>query len=812
MQVCLAAVQIAAVCGLRRDSEMSKATMVLRPERSMDRPLDSLELFLPMTADDYYDYHRYFERTSRLFWPNGKVVVLMDAEEGEDHDLALNISSSRHGQVRVAFNANATSMLEEDRQQLRMFQADTWTSSKYIGFIDTGAVFTTPVVDESLFGQGKPIVIGKVGKPEGDFWSGVPKSTEWALGSQEIMRCTSLPLVVKREHLIEMRSWIEERHNATFEAFFDMLIEHRPYSQSNMLCQWLYLFKHDEYSWRIQHTDPESSKQYHVEGQVDEKAIQFFLSYEDTKPHVRVAQHARYDNISSDYDVAKAMAAGVCNANGQTGCNSHFVGTKRQPIGTLHDQLFVFEGDPWLQDERGCLEAQSLHYKHVTERAFSFSSSDQQEVLRWMNNEIQEERRQRKQRRQRRQSRQSSTATSMLPKLGRLRARDPSSGSAATSGKPFQMTKIRTYEGDLPHAPNGTVGVAEGKCNSSKWAVVTTIFDVTNAVKQLDLMPDWCTVVVADKKSVPSAQEWFPEGHRVIYLTVQEQESLEFRSVGETPWNHFSRKNIGFLYAIREGAEAVLDFDDDNDIVMPVTSYAMLSPVGGRDVRARSVHHPGALNVYNYFRPSDHVWPRGLPLAETIQSLSTRRASRVKVQRSQVAVWQHLAQLDPDVDAIWRQTHKLPLKFGKHDDPLVLEKGSWAPFNAQATVWTKAGFLLMRLPSTVHGRVSDIWRSYIAQPLLWNQNLSVAFAAPQFSVANRNAHNYLGDFEAEINLYRQAGALMDHIVAMAGREPDLEGHDALFKVYVELYEHGILEIEDVNAVKVWIQDLRGLGI
>jgi hypothetical protein len=346
--------------------------------------------------------------------------------------------------------------------------------------------------------------------------------------------------------------------------------------------------------------------------------------------------------------------------------------------------------------------------------------------------------------------------------------------------------------------------------------VVTTIFEVTTAIKQFDSLPDWCTVVVADKKSVPDLREWFPESHRVRYLTAKEQEQLGFKSIDETPWNHFARKNIGFLYAIREGAEAILDFDDDNEIVMPMTSPALLSPSGNGAVWARSVNHPGAINVYNYFKPSDHVWPRGLPLNETTQRLASRRYDKVKVQRSRIAVWQHLAQLDPDVDAIWRQTHRLPLKFARHSDPLVLEKGSWAPFNAQATLWTKPGFLMMRLPSTVHGRVSDIWRSYISQPLLWRQNLSVAFAAPQFSVPNRNAHNYLGDFEAEIPLYRQAGALMEHLVLMADKAKTMcatcSPHELLFKVYVELYEHEIVQIDDVNAVKAWIEDMQDLGI
>ena len=30
------------------------------------------------------------------------------------------------------------------------------------------------------------------------------------------------------------------------------------------------------------------------------------------------------------------------------------------------------------------------------------------------------------------------------------------------------------------------------------------------------------------------------------------------------PWNHFGRKNVGFLYAIAHGAHVIYDTDDDN--------------------------------------------------------------------------------------------------------------------------------------------------------------------------------------------------------------------------------------------------------
>ena len=39
---------------------------------------------------------------------------------------------------------------------------------------------------------------------------------------------------------------------------------------------------------------------------------------------------------------------------------------------------------------------------------------------------------------------------------------------------------------------------------------------------------------------------------------------LEF--VDHLPWNSFGRKNIGYLFAISQGAKIIFDFDDDNII------------------------------------------------------------------------------------------------------------------------------------------------------------------------------------------------------------------------------------------------------
>jgi hypothetical protein len=46
----------------------------------------------------------------------------------------------------------------------------------------------------------------------------------------------------------------------------------------------------------------------------------------------------------------------------------------------------------------------------------------------------------------------------------------------------------------------------------------------------------------------------------------------------------------------------------------------------------------------------------------------------------------------------------------------------------------------------VHGRVSDIWRSYISQRLLWDVGYHIAFSPPMVDQL-RSPHNYLADMQ-----------------------------------------------------------------
>ena len=74
----------------------------------------------------------------------------------------------------------------------------------------------------------------------------------------------------------------------------------------------------------------------------------------------------------------------------------------------------------------------------------------------------------------------------------------------------------------------------------------------------------------------------------------------------------------------------------------------------------------------------------------------------------------------------------------------------------QATLHTYRALWGLLLPISVHGRVTDIWRAYFTQRLLWDIDMRIAFSLPWVTQI-RNVHNVLADFNSEVPLYQQAG-------------------------------------------------------
>ena len=114
------------------------------------------------------------------------------------------------------------------------------------------------------------------------------------------------------------------------------------------------------------------------------------------------------------------------------------------------------------------------------------------------------------------------------------------------------------------------------------------------------------------------------------------------------------------------------------------------------------------------------------------------------------------------------------------------------------------------LPVTVSSRVSDIWRSYAAQRLMWLCGQQLAFSAPWVEQI-RNAHNYLADFAAEGPLYSQAGELVRYLREWKPPASATTLRDCVLELTISLYEIGVLEESDIHLQRAWLHDLQERG-
>jgi hypothetical protein len=318
-----------------------------------------------------------------------------------------------------------------------------------------------------------------------------------------------------------------------------------------------------------------------------------------------------------------------------------------------------------------------------------------------------------------------------------------------------------------------------------KFIVITSIFLPTEAIEEFAKLKDWKIIVVGDKKT---AADWRYPG--VTYLSPEGQQEVARKFAGLLPWNSYTRKNIGYLYAIAQGARIIYESDDDN---IPLDNWVN-EPKFSTD--AELLSDASFVNIYSYFTDKK-VWPRGIPLRCVLEA----EIPKVSVSENlKVGVWQFLADEDPDVDAIYRLTNNTPIYFNWRE-PLVLDQGTCCPFNSQNTYFRKEVFPLLYLPSTVTFRFTDILRGLVAQPVLWAAGYHLGFAGATV-LQKRNPHDYLKDFESEIPCYLQADRVVQIAKDAVSSERSIS--ENLLSVYRALSVKGIVSEKELDILSCWL--------
>ena len=325
---------------------------------------------------------------------------------------------------------------------------------------------------------------------------------------------------------------------------------------------------------------------------------------------------------------------------------------------------------------------------------------------------------------------------------------------------------------------------------SNKTSIITTINDLQDTFVSKFLDDGYKCIIVGDKKTNAGSDANIPG---VTYIPA---ECSTFSDLSEAlPFNHYCRKNLGYLHAIQGGVKTILDTDDDNFPISNIYDWRSLN-----QSVASSSDIP---NILKHFS-TKHIWSRGYPLELVNDDIDTIIHCANEDEINRVGVIQSLVNGDPDVDAIFRLTSREFNRDFTFDDSkcIIMSPGTYSQGNTQSTLWINPViFHLLYIPVTVSFRFCDILKMYVAQRCMWEYGLNFAVTSPFFN-QSRNAHDYMKDLESETSMYNCLLRLLRDILPNVKLRGDV---DDLVRVYECLYKNGIVTSQEIDTVKLYIK-------
>ncbi len=299
---------------------------------------------------------------------------------------------------------------------------------------------------------------------------------------------------------------------------------------------------------------------------------------------------------------------------------------------------------------------------------------------------------------------------------------------------------------------------------------------------------------------VPSPSDFHING--CDFYSLDRQKKTGFKLAEMLPVRHYGRKNLGYLLAIRAGSDMILETDDDN---LPSEGFWAARQL---DMKVKTVQGTKWTNVYSFFSEAN-IWPRGLPL-DAIQ-IAEEKYENLTEKTARCPIQQGLVNGDPDVDAVFRLVLPAPIPLTFHENRSVaIGSEAWCPFNSQNTAWYPQAYPLLYLPSHCSIRMTDIWRSFVAQRIAWENGWHVLFKSPDM-FQDRNEHNLMRDFEDEIPGYRHNRAIQEMLTSLNLR-PGVENiGDNLVRCYEGLVRLDLVGKDEISLVKAWMEDLVQLA-
>jgi hypothetical protein len=324
-----------------------------------------------------------------------------------------------------------------------------------------------------------------------------------------------------------------------------------------------------------------------------------------------------------------------------------------------------------------------------------------------------------------------------------------------------------------------------------KCIIITTINKPTETIIKHINNKNYDVIIVGDNKT--------PDDYKTlncIYLDISSQKKL-FPELSELfPYNHYCRKNLGYMYAIKKGYKIIYETDDDN---IPYDNFDNILQYNNLQIITEK--NSKWINIFKYFTNNAYIWPRGFPLS----LLKNNPNYFIQDTNKKPSIINGLVENDPDVDALFRIicNHQDSIQWEKNKT-ILIDNQNVCVFNTQNTFWLNPElFICLLIPSSVSFRYCDILRGIINNIILKKTNNYMMYSSPNV-VQNRNEHNLISDFKSEYEMYIHNENILEYIENNIPENNSLTVKELLVLIYNNLLINKVITQKDINILNKWI--------
>jgi len=344
--------------------------------------------------------------------------------------------------------------------------------------------------------------------------------------------------------------------------------------------------------------------------------------------------------------------------------------------------------------------------------------------------------------------------------------------------------------------------------HSDKWIVMNAYNPpFSSLINLLNYLEDWKIVVISIDKKIDKKWKELDNYNKLIYISLKEQMRLGYHISKYLNLNSYSRKNIGYLYAVQHGAKEIFEIDEDiaisdlNSLNYNISNHYIYYAIRN-DSRM--------INPYIHFGERN-IWPRGFRLSDIgHQHLNAFYTLNGKDLLLIPLIYQGLINGAPDTDSIFQKT-KLSIEFNfSLADPFIYFPGNFIPINSKNTKYLYDIFPFLALFSTISENLSDILRGYILQYFAWRHNGCVVFHSSK-NYRLRNNIYPKSIFIEEKNLFYNLDKYIFIINSNINSNSKMNEFDRLFSIIESLINFGFLSEKDLSMYKAYLDDLSNIG-